>query len=683
MIKALKGLTTLDEVLRITQHDMVSRATDRLSRRPSRSAAERGRRRRGRSRTGRRRVRGSRRAVRGVRPVARRRLGRNRARMRLIWSAGDRIMGCGRADRLVAVTPDRPRSVSVDTWSSGQSQAPRRHGSRSAAWGRSIGVAAGGSETAMGTLLIDKLLQTVVHPEGQRPAPDRRAASRCSGCTATCGRWRPRCSSRPTPSALMKSITPERCQQELQEVGGTDFAFAFGDMARFRVAVFKQRGNIGLVLRRIPNEFLTFEQIGLPGGHRAADHAAPRPDPRHRADRLGQDDQPGAHDQLHQRQLRPAHHHDRRPDRVLTTSTRSRMVNQREIGIDVPDFPEAHPPGPADGPRHHPRRRNARPGDDPGGHHGGRDRPHRLRHPAHQLGRGHGQPDHRRLPQGAAGPDPHPALGGDHRRAGPGAPARASPKGLVAAYEMLVVTPGHLEPDPREQDVPHRLVDPDRPQARHDPARRQPVQPLAAGPRRGGGGPATSRASPTSSRERIENAKKGIFDDDEEEDEEDEDDDEAEDAGRGVTTATAARSVRAVLPVADVRAGSRAASRPTSSRRSPAPGRLRPAAALDRSDASLEADRRSSVTIRRTARRRAPGPARRGSAAMARRLGTILVDMGYLDEEQPLEGPRGAEAVRQRAARQGRRPAGPGQRGPGAQGARRAARHEGHQARRR
>lgn len=63
---------------------------------------------------------------------------------------------------------------------------------------------------------------------------------------------------------LMKSITPERNQQELQEVGGTDFGFAFGKKARFRVAVFKQRGHIALVLRRIPNEFLTFEQIGLP-----------------------------------------------------------------------------------------------------------------------------------------------------------------------------------------------------------------------------------------------------------------------------------------------------------------------------------------------------------------------------------------------------------------------------------
>jgi twitching motility protein PilT len=65
-------------------------------------------------------------------------------------------------------------------------------------------------------------------------------------------------------TALMKSITPDRCQQELQEKGGADFAIEYKDGARFRVAVFKQRGNIGLVLRRIPSTFLTFEQIGMP-----------------------------------------------------------------------------------------------------------------------------------------------------------------------------------------------------------------------------------------------------------------------------------------------------------------------------------------------------------------------------------------------------------------------------------
>jgi twitching motility protein PilT len=63
---------------------------------------------------------------------------------------------------------------------------------------------------------------------------------------------------------LMKSITPERCQRELQEVGTSDFGFAFGDLARFRVSVFKQRGNVSMVLRQIPNDKLTPEQLGLP-----------------------------------------------------------------------------------------------------------------------------------------------------------------------------------------------------------------------------------------------------------------------------------------------------------------------------------------------------------------------------------------------------------------------------------
>jgi twitching motility protein PilT len=65
-------------------------------------------------------------------------------------------------------------------------------------------------------------------------------------------------------TALMKSITPERNQQELQEEGGTDFGFAYGDSARFRVAIFRQKGNITVVLRLIPTKIMSFEQIGLP-----------------------------------------------------------------------------------------------------------------------------------------------------------------------------------------------------------------------------------------------------------------------------------------------------------------------------------------------------------------------------------------------------------------------------------
>jgi len=64
--------------------------------------------------------------------------------------------------------------------------------------------------------------------------------------------------------ALMKSITPERSQNELQEEGGSDFGFAYGDAARFRVSIFKQKGNVALVLRQIPNELLPLDVIGLP-----------------------------------------------------------------------------------------------------------------------------------------------------------------------------------------------------------------------------------------------------------------------------------------------------------------------------------------------------------------------------------------------------------------------------------
>ena len=64
--------------------------------------------------------------------------------------------------------------------------------------------------------------------------------------------------------ALMKAITSQTNQQKLREVGGCDFGFAFGTAARFRVSVMKQKGSIGMVLRVIPNDLLTLEQIGLP-----------------------------------------------------------------------------------------------------------------------------------------------------------------------------------------------------------------------------------------------------------------------------------------------------------------------------------------------------------------------------------------------------------------------------------
>lgn len=63
---------------------------------------------------------------------------------------------------------------------------------------------------------------------------------------------------------LMRSITSDDHIQHVRERGGADFAFAFGEAARFRVSVFKEKGNFGLVLRQIPSKLLTMEQIGIP-----------------------------------------------------------------------------------------------------------------------------------------------------------------------------------------------------------------------------------------------------------------------------------------------------------------------------------------------------------------------------------------------------------------------------------
>jgi len=63
---------------------------------------------------------------------------------------------------------------------------------------------------------------------------------------------------------LMKSITSESNQQKVRESGGVDFGFSFSKLARFRVSVFRERGNIGLVLRQIPSQLMSLDQIGLP-----------------------------------------------------------------------------------------------------------------------------------------------------------------------------------------------------------------------------------------------------------------------------------------------------------------------------------------------------------------------------------------------------------------------------------
>jgi len=111
--------------------------------------------------------------------------------------------------------------------------------------------------------LIDRLLQTCVDNE----ASDLHLTVGRPPTLRIHGRLRSISTGPLTPedtTSLMKAITPDRCQQELQESGTSDFAFSFQDKARFRVSVFKQKGLVGIALRLIPWRLMSFEDLGLP-----------------------------------------------------------------------------------------------------------------------------------------------------------------------------------------------------------------------------------------------------------------------------------------------------------------------------------------------------------------------------------------------------------------------------------
>src|SRR5580658_8242231 len=191
----------------------------------------------------------------------------------------------------------------------------------------------------MATLQIDKLLETVVK-EG---ASDLHITTGQPPCVRRHGRLvrlETKTLTAEDTTALMKSVTPERNQQELQEVGGTDFGFAYGEKARFRVSVFKQRGHIAMVLRQIPREFLTFEQLGLPAAVR---DVITRP----RGLFLvtgptGSGKTTSLASMINWLNNNHDHHIITIEDPIeYYHQHKKSMINQREIGVDVPSFPEA------------------------------------------------------------------------------------------------------------------------------------------------------------------------------------------------------------------------------------------------------------------------------------------------------------------------------------------------------
>lgn len=63
---------------------------------------------------------------------------------------------------------------------------------------------------------------------------------------------------------LIFAILDEDQKQILLKDKEFDFSFAYGDLGRFRVNAFHERGNLAAALRLIPNNILSIEQLGLP-----------------------------------------------------------------------------------------------------------------------------------------------------------------------------------------------------------------------------------------------------------------------------------------------------------------------------------------------------------------------------------------------------------------------------------
>ena len=67
-----------------------------------------------------------------------------------------------------------------------------------------------------------------------------------------------------TVEELVYSLLDADQKQLLIRDKEVDFSFAFGDLGRFRVNAFHERGNLAAAMRLISNEIKTIEQLGLP-----------------------------------------------------------------------------------------------------------------------------------------------------------------------------------------------------------------------------------------------------------------------------------------------------------------------------------------------------------------------------------------------------------------------------------
>ncbi len=144
--------------------------------------------------------------------------------------------------------------------------------------------------------------------------------------------------------AATERLSRELCNDaqwaEVQERGTTDFGLAHTGGNRFRVSVMRQRGRVSAVLRLIPSKLLSFDEIGLPDAVKPL-LRKPRglilitgPTGSGKTTTLAT-----MIDWINQTMDR---HIVTIEDPIEYFHTHKKgLVTQREVGVDVPDFPEA------------------------------------------------------------------------------------------------------------------------------------------------------------------------------------------------------------------------------------------------------------------------------------------------------------------------------------------------------
>ena len=73
--------------------------------------------------------------------------------------------------------------------------------------------------------------------------------------------------SRITPEEMLSmafSMMTNRQKQKFKETAELDMAYGVAGLGRFRVNVFQQRGNVGMVIRVIPTKVKTVDELMLP-----------------------------------------------------------------------------------------------------------------------------------------------------------------------------------------------------------------------------------------------------------------------------------------------------------------------------------------------------------------------------------------------------------------------------------